>query len=156
MTEETATHYNILGVSSTASYEEIKAAFYSLARQSHPDKQQQPASNTNTTIAFKQVQKAWETLRDTSSRTLYDQQLLQLALNQKAKCQGAIVISKSDLEEALDDETQESLWVYDCRCGEEVILEHPKLLVECPGCCFVYKVEMGDDDDKNAATTTNE
>ena len=35
------THYDVLNVSRSASYEEIKIAFHRLARSYHPDKQQQ-------------------------------------------------------------------------------------------------------------------
>jgi curved DNA-binding protein CbpA len=144
-----------------------------LARQSHPDKQPLlPATTTSTTPApldFKRIQIAWETLRDTSQRNEYDHELLQHQLRHKSKVQGAVPISLDDLEEAYDDETQQTLFVYDCRCGEEIVMmEKSKsdnsinesesslsgdsfgVVVECPGCCFVYKL-LG----KNTTTTTS-
>jgi curved DNA-binding protein CbpA len=154
-----STHYSILGVSSTASHEAIKAAFHRLARTSHPDKQQQQqqqqqqasSKKKETTGApsfFLSIQKAWETLRDSDLRAAYDDELQHSKFKEKAKRQGAIVLDRhDDLEVAVDDETGETIRVYDCRCGEEVIVEEEgeddddnNIMVECPGCCFVYKI----------------
>ena len=147
------THYDVLGVTRTATYEEIKNSFHKKARQSHPDKlQQNSASNNNeeeTQMNFKRIQEAWETLRDENLRATYDEELMQQKLKQKGKLDGAVLLSKhDDLEEAHDEDLQESVYVYDCRCGEELIFENKNIeedgfeYVDCPGCCFVYKVKF--------------
>ena len=146
-----ASHYDMLGVSSTASYEEIKIAFHELARKSHPDKQQrqqqsnsssEQGQNGDTEERFRRIQNAWEILRDDETRAKYDDERQQKFLKQKSKQQGAIILNRHELESAEDDETGETIYVYDCRCGEEVIIEEAgKVMVECPGCCFVYKIQ---------------
>lgn len=135
------THYEILGVKATAPYDEIKAAYHKFARQSHPDKQRQ--SPNHQAIDFKRIQKAWETLRNQDERQRYDDDLQQKDLRQKSRTQGALTLTLEDLEEAIDEEDN-VMYVYDCRCGEEVFVQNwgkeKDLLVDCEGCCFVYKV----------------
>jgi len=58
-------HYKTLGVSSTASDEEIKKAYRKAVIIHHPDKGGAPA-------LFQQVQEAWEVLQDPAKRKEYD------------------------------------------------------------------------------------
>jgi curved DNA-binding protein CbpA len=172
--EKQQTHYEVLRILPTASHDEIKAAFHALARQSHPDKQQQnvningnghdSANNTsddeqrkpfvvavNAFDDFKRIQGAWEILREAERRQRYDEELQQQALRATQKVGAAMSISvDDDLAEAQDDETGELFHVYDCRCGEEIIIDvdpsSPQELlglIDCPGCCFVYKLVAG-------------
>lgn len=63
-------YYEVLGVSKTASQDEIKKAYRSLAKKYHPD------LNPNDKTAeekFKEVNEAYETLSDESKRQQYDQ-----------------------------------------------------------------------------------
>src|SRR4051812_22496112 len=63
-------YYNILGLSKTASQEEIKKAYRKLARKHHPD------LNPNDTAAhkkFQQINEANEVLSDPEKRKKYDQ-----------------------------------------------------------------------------------
>lgn len=62
-------YYQILGVSRTASQEEIQRAYRKLARQYHPDVNKDPAAHEK----FKQVSEAYEVLKDPEKRKLYDQ-----------------------------------------------------------------------------------
>lgn len=62
------THYDVLGVSKTASAEEIKSAYRKIARQVHPD-----AAGANSAL-FNMVQEAYETLRDDAARRAYDRE----------------------------------------------------------------------------------
>ena len=61
-------HYKTLGVSSNASDEEIKRAFRKLARKYHPD----VASDPKSEIKFKEVNEAYDTLKDPEKRAEYD------------------------------------------------------------------------------------
>ena len=60
-------HYNTLGVSPTASSEEIKKAYRSLANKHHPDKGGDQAK-------FKDISVAYDTLGDAQKKSEYDQQ----------------------------------------------------------------------------------
>lgn len=152
MTEKestSSTHYKVLGVEPTASYEEIKVAYHKLVRKSHPDKQPQKQlklqnESQGSTTDFKRLQLAWETLRSEEQRQAYDSDLQQDELRRKSRSHGAIKITLEDLEEAIVEENGESVYVYDCRCGEEVFIsewdKQQDILVDCEGCCFVYKL----------------
>jgi len=59
--------YQILGVSRTASQDEIKKAFRTLAHQHHPDKE------GGDDAKFKEVNEAYQTLSNTDKRRHYDQ-----------------------------------------------------------------------------------
>lgn len=61
-------YYEILGVSKTASDEEIKRAFRKLAKQYHPDNKQ-----TGDEAKFKEVGEAYAILSDSNKRRQYDQ-----------------------------------------------------------------------------------
>jgi DnaJ-class molecular chaperone len=63
--------YSILGVSETASAEEIKKAYRKLALQWHPDKN---AGNAEAEEKFKKINEANEVLSDPVKRQQYDQQ----------------------------------------------------------------------------------
>jgi curved DNA-binding protein len=63
-------YYSVLGVSKSASAEEIKRAFRKLARKYHPD------VNPNNSVAeakFKEISEAYEVLSDSEKRQKYDQ-----------------------------------------------------------------------------------
>jgi DnaJ-class molecular chaperone len=154
------THYQVFGVASSSTYEEIKTVFHRLARKHHPDKQQiQSLSNPHepqvdheddSSTTFKRIQVAWECLRDSSKRKSYDQDLNVKQSAQIRHDTAALEIFLNDLEEAVDDETGERAHVYVCRCGGELQIwesdwettseSGSSLLVDCPGCCFVYRV----------------
>lgn len=58
-------HYDTLGVSKSASQDEIKKAFRKLASQHHPDK-------GGDTARFQEIQSAYDTLGDPDKRAAYD------------------------------------------------------------------------------------
>ncbi len=61
-------YYEVLGISKTASEDEIKKAYRSLAKKYHPDVSKEP----NAEEKFKEVQKAYDCLSDPSKRENYD------------------------------------------------------------------------------------
>ena len=62
-------HYDVLGVSRSASADEIRSAHRRLARQYHPDLNKDPGAGDR----FNEVQRAYEILSDPEKRKKYDQ-----------------------------------------------------------------------------------
>ncbi|RNA43586.1 dnaJ -like protein [Brachionus plicatilis] len=60
--------YTVLGIKSTSNLNEIKKAYYSLAKKFHPDKNK----NVYAEEKFKQITNAYETLSDFERRCEYD------------------------------------------------------------------------------------
>ena len=64
-------YYEVLGVSKTATEEELKKAYRKLAKQYHPDAN--PDNKEEAEKKFKEVNEAYETLSDPQKRKMYDQ-----------------------------------------------------------------------------------
>ncbi len=62
-------YYEVLGVSKTASEDEIKKAYRTLAKKYHPD----VSTEANAEAKFKEVQEAYDVLTDETKRAQYDQ-----------------------------------------------------------------------------------
>jgi molecular chaperone DnaJ len=60
--------YNILGVSPTASTDDIKKAYRALAMRHHPDRN----PNSNAEVRFNAIKKAYELLSDPQKRAEYN------------------------------------------------------------------------------------
>ena len=63
--------YNILGVLPTATGEDIKKAYRSLAMRHHPDRN----THANAEVRFNAIKKAYETLSDPQKRAEYNYSL---------------------------------------------------------------------------------
>ncbi|HAX72866.1 MAG TPA: molecular chaperone DnaJ, partial [Firmicutes bacterium] len=61
-------YYEVLGVSKTATDQEIKRAYRKLAKQYHPD----VSTEANAEEKFKEVQEAYDVLSDEQKRAGYD------------------------------------------------------------------------------------
>jgi DnaJ-domain-containing protein 1 len=72
------THYEVLGVTRSASTEEVKRVYYAHARRLHPDRFRRDAdeeTRQRIDAAFARVAQAYDTLRDASLRAAYDLKL---------------------------------------------------------------------------------
>lgn len=73
--ESALTYYETLGVSPEASISDIKAAYFKLAKNFHPDKYHQEADlklQQRIQHAFTEIAKAYETLRSQDTKEIYD------------------------------------------------------------------------------------
>ena len=73
--EEAVTLYEVLGVAPKADVKEIKTAYFTLAKRFHPDlfhKESGTENHKRIQTAFTEIAHAYETLKDQSSRELYD------------------------------------------------------------------------------------
>lgn len=69
MADQKRDYYEVLGVSKTATQDEIKSVYRKLAKQYHPDLNKSPDAPAK----FKEVQEAYEVLSDQQKRAQYDQ-----------------------------------------------------------------------------------
>jgi len=86
-------YYDILGVSQSATDEEIRSAYRALARRYHPDSR---TENAPTTL-FHEVQAAYAVLSDSQQRRAYDRQRAKAGLGEKAVLFWDIHLSQSQL-----------------------------------------------------------
>lgn len=61
--------YSTLGVAKNASQDEVKKAYFKLAKTYHPDVNKAPEAKEK----FAQINEAYETIGDESKRRIYDQ-----------------------------------------------------------------------------------
>jgi DnaJ family protein B protein 4 len=64
--------YTDIGVSDSATQEEVRSAYKKLSRKWHPDKWKDPKEKKQAELNFKKVSEAYDVLSDTQSRRRYD------------------------------------------------------------------------------------
>ena len=72
MNDSSPTYYDVLGISQTASLEEIKQAFRQLARRYHPDLH---PNDQQSLQRFQEISRVYQVLSDPMARKQYDKQL---------------------------------------------------------------------------------
>lgn len=143
-----ASHYASLGLPSSASNEDIKAAYRRLCLLHHPDRTggmrdshyhnvSRPLTHSDNAWSseFVLIQQAWEVLRDEATRAQYDRSLrgslafvahrwfLFFSWPESELLTQHAVSEEVDLSDMiLLEELQESLYYYPCRCGERYII----------------------------------
>ncbi|KAG9440211.1 hypothetical protein H6P81_020376 [Aristolochia fimbriata] len=122
--------YEVLGVSETSSFAEIKASFRKLAKETHPDTAQ--ACSEDSAVAshrFIQILAAYEILSDSERRTHYDQHLLSLrkVLKQKAGLDSPIYVYHSCMVSGEQMEVVE--WLEWYRFAVKDIVSQKKIVV---------------------------
>lgn len=87
-------HYEILGVKSSASIKEIRAAHRAMVRKLHPDAD--GLETADFSLALAAVSEAWSVLSNTASRQLYDQSLTVKSKRQPASNPQRPSVDKDD------------------------------------------------------------
>uniref|UniRef100_A0A182P8E1 J domain-containing protein n=1 Tax=Anopheles epiroticus TaxID=199890 RepID=A0A182P8E1_9DIPT len=145
--QQNASYYDVLQVSRTATTEEIRRSYQTLALQYHPDKRKVTERESTTADGGKSadhlficIDEAWKTLRDDRLRRIYDAELMQRSgeyfVNE--------VLTRADFEW----DAEGSCFMHTCRCGGYYILpeEEPtaeQMYVSCDECSLVVQVNAG-------------
>ncbi|MGD9561544.1 MAG: DnaJ domain-containing protein [Pyrinomonadaceae bacterium] len=104
--ESSRTHYDVLGMEPKAPLAAIKAAYFALAKQFHPDRYHRESPETLQRIqaAFSKVQVAYDTLKSSDSRENYDFKVRkEIEVKEKLKAQGV------DTGEKVDSKAEQGL-----------------------------------------------
>lgn len=136
-------YYEILGVKSTASQQEIKQNFRKLALIHHPDKMssliESQEFSTDPSSAFVDIFKAWNVLSNDKLRREYD-----AAWHQRCSALSYPVQDTVSFDELWRDETR-GTYLYPCRCGDDYELTTQQLSFNvdylcCPSCSLCIKI----------------
>jgi diphthamide biosynthesis protein 4 len=132
-------YYSLLGITRSASYDTIKAAYRSALFRLHPDKRKLDDPTPPANIGL--LHDAFLTLSSETLRTAYDEHLEKNSLSPRPS--QVVSLEEFDCSEGSDDAI--SIWSLACRCGgkfkiTEDDLEHGRHLVGCGGCSDVVWV----------------
>jgi len=164
MTHPDASPYQVLGIASDATEEEVRRAYREKAKLLHPDRGGS-GSGSGTTgdgdgdgeDAFVRVQRAYEALREPEARRRLDAEARAIQLAAAARAARALDVDAEELhfdegEEGDDDAIAGGgglvgVWRYECRCGDEFTLSGAELAsgapVACRSCSLVLQVAHG-------------
>ncbi|CAN0134672.1 unnamed protein product [Ascophyllum nodosum] len=135
--------YEVLGVSRSASSQELKRAYQAAALATHPDKQAGSSDTLRSEAGarFLLIQEAWETLRDVDRRREYD---CRLNLQEK----DVVVSDEVNLSDMTFDESGGAIFSHECRCGDYYVVTADELregfeVLDCGGCSLYIRVRNG-------------
>jgi DnaJ-class molecular chaperone len=134
--DDEKSYYDVLGVRSNASYQQIKNAFNKKALQYHPDKQTIQSFSTMNIIKnqmkdskFLFIQEAYSILKDVLKRKEYDQKL-QTLMNQRQQLEEPLIYEDIDLDDMDFDEPEQSYFKSCPRCQS---------IIEESGLCIILR-----------------
>lgn len=121
-------YYEILGVSSTASRDEIKKRYHKLILESHPDKNKDSSNGR-----FHLIDEAWKILGNDASRKMYDAKLKVSQTKDDHPVHEEIFL----MEMVFRPDCEEFEW--DCRCGGKYVISeedtfHAVVIADCDSC----------------------
>ncbi|KAI9071712.1 hypothetical protein K1719_046316 [Acacia pycnantha] len=120
------TLYDVLNVKEDAGYEEIRASYRSAILNLHPDKllktsDEMSSGHQTSGDRFLTVQKAWEILSNSTSRSVYDNEL-------RGSRQDALAADVAEDVSLQDMIVEEALDLsYQCRCGDYFSIDSTEL-----------------------------
>ena len=128
-------YYKVLGVTPSATFEELKSVFQRLALCCHPDK----TCSSNQTSRFIAITEAWKVLGDAELRKQYDAAWVQRCTAQDQPVQDTVKIDSFEI-------TADGRWTYPCRCGAEYELTSRDVefrvdYLSCPSCSLCIAVQ---------------
>lgn len=131
--DNTNNFYSILNCSQLSTDEEIKTSYHELILKYHPDKN---SSNANYFIA---INNAWQTLRDSEKRKIYNAELLQKQFNEKPIIYEYLTVNDLTLD------PDANIYHYPCRCGGLFVIGKNNLdndcYVPCDECSLVVQLQ---------------
>lgn len=156
----TEDHYTILGIPTTATLDQIKAAYRSAVLHSHPDKLT-TTSSSNSHPQFLAIQRAYETLIDPVQRKDHDTTLASQSAKRDVHINEQVDINDMDLVRQEEDEQQQQQYLsWSCRCGgcyiisvedvatqQQGMMHHPPpppLLIPCSTCSLYIQLTTQD------------
>ena len=135
--------YHTLGVREDASSEELKRAYQQLARRHHPDraKTSDASPSEASDELFRQVQVAWEQLRDPTARRRYDSERRNEDLLHAQQASHTIELDLGEMD-YVEDAAGHGLWTHNCRCGDVFEVTESQLsagidAIACRSCSLV-------------------
>jgi curved DNA-binding protein CbpA len=137
--------YEVLELRHDCSQQEVKAAYFRMARLLHPDK----SKAHDAKLQFGSVNEAYQVLSDTDRRRAYD-----LSLNTPdARARAEAVSQSVSLEEDLEWDGESCHYTYQCRCGSGIVarldaLEGGESVFPCSQCSLTIKVEWSEDEEE--------